>query len=128
MYIAKKHEVKLLEASRASNTDASDSVYTRARRVLQESKSDYQRYVAEFGYKHCCHVPRLHGDEWSLLTEVVVNYHKSNLFDEPKRAKKQDEESKKNLKRIRTDGDVVMEQSKDSSVDGLLDYEEFRRA
>ena len=88
MYIAKKHEVALLEASLAGNIDASDREYKRARRKLQDSKSDYQSYVADYGYQHCCHVPRLHGDVWSLLTEVVVNYHKKDLFREPRRSEK----------------------------------------
>lgn len=46
-------------------------------------KRDYFGHVKMFGYAHCPHIPRQHGEQISLLTEIVDQNKKYALFRVP---------------------------------------------
>eukprot|EP00353_Schmidingerella_taraikaensis_P018738 CAMPEP_0185623632 /NCGR_PEP_ID=MMETSP0436-20130131/60009_1 /TAXON_ID=626734 ORGANISM="Favella taraikaensis, Strain Fe Narragansett Bay" /NCGR_SAMPLE_ID=MMETSP0436 /ASSEMBLY_ACC=CAM_ASM_000390 /LENGTH=134 /DNA_ID=CAMNT_0028265743 /DNA_START=757 /DNA_END=1157 /DNA_ORIENTATION=+ len=105
MYLAKQQEANLYELSVEETSDA-DYNQQRSLKMAKLCKSDYQSYVSAYGYGHCCHVPRLHGEVISLLTEIVTDYDKAALFRIPLKPRKVVDSKNTQLRRIRTDGDV----------------------
>lgn len=63
MYLAKQHEAQLPEVS--------DDRQQRALNYANRMRRDYFEHVKKYGYENCCHIPRHHGEEISLLTEIV---------------------------------------------------------
>ena len=41
--------------------------------MAERYRRDYFEHINKYGYESCCHIPRHHGDEISLLTEIVNN-------------------------------------------------------
>ena len=53
-------------------------------------RRDYFEHVKKFGYDSICYIPRHHGDQISLLTEIVDQNKRSPLFRTPSRGKKRE--------------------------------------
>ena len=47
----------------------------------KELKEEYDEYVSRYGLSYCPHVPREHGEDTSLMVEIVEKNHQSNLFN-----------------------------------------------
>ena len=82
MYLAKMHEAHLYEVNDNMNDD-SRFVKQRALKMAIRLRGDYFDHVKRYGYTHCCHIPRQHGDQISLLTEIVEQNKKMALFKAP---------------------------------------------
>lgn len=88
MYLAKKHEAELYEVQEYDDgEDDIDIVKTRAKKMASRLRRDYFEHVKKFGYDSICYIPRHHGDQISLLTEIVEQNKRSPLFRTPSRGK-----------------------------------------
>ena len=71
MYLAKKHEAELYDVNELDGEDDIDIVKTRAVKNAAVLRRDYHEHVKKFGYESICYIPRHHGEQISLLTEIV---------------------------------------------------------
>ena len=65
--------------------------------MAERYRRDYFEHINKYGYESCCHIPRHHGDEISLLTEIVNNNKWKILFTNKHLKAKQIEEQKFNV-------------------------------
>ena len=75
MYLAKKHEANLFEeVTEATSPQDRDELAFRRQSAIDATillQRNYFAYVKRFGYEKCSYIPRHHGEEISLLTEIV---------------------------------------------------------
>ena len=88
MYLSKRHEESLYEVP-LDHDGENDVAFVkkRAKKMYQMNRRDYFEHIKKYGYKSCCYIPRHHGEEISLLTEIVEENKKQPLFKTPNRAK-----------------------------------------
>ena len=76
MYLAKQHEAALYEDGDLENITAQYESEALARKIRRE----YFDHIKHNGYDKCSYIPRHHGDQISLLTEIVEKNKKQALF------------------------------------------------
>ena len=83
MYLAKQHEASLYEEVDQESILAKNEAESLARRIRRE----YFEHIKHHGYDKCSYIPRHHGDQLSLLTEIVEKNKKQALFSIQKKNK-----------------------------------------
>ena len=68
MYLSKKHERKLSSTGSATDPET--------KRQASECKKVLYEYLNTHGIDHCYYIPREHGNEISLMTEIVDKQHR----------------------------------------------------
>lgn len=79
MYMAKQYEEDLSHIS-LDNIDINHGSVTKKEMSAQQLRQDYFNWIKKYDYKHCCHIPRQHGDVISLITEIVDNNKKDSIL------------------------------------------------
>ena len=77
MYLAKLHEARLITLINEGSEDI-DILANRTKRLALEHQAAYHRHVNKFG--HSVHIPRHHGEDISLLVEIVDKNSREHLF------------------------------------------------
>ena len=71
MYMSKKHEFELLP-------DFMQEMKEKYRKTVSECSKRYLDYCETKGIERSCHIPREHGPDISIMTEIVQKQHKLN--------------------------------------------------
>ena len=90
MYLAKKHEANLYEEGTTEHN-------AKVREYLN-LQAEYFKYIRRHGYEKCSYIPRQHGDEISLLTEIVEENGSQSLFYAKQETSSYENQAKDNRK------------------------------
>jgi len=85
VYLSKKHMQPLapIEARAAVSTE------------VERARHEYRKYVNEHGLSKSCSIQREHGDEISLMTEIVLKSSDKDMY--PAQSKRSSKVSKRKL-------------------------------
>ena len=96
MYLSKQHEAQLY--------DEQDSKKQHVLRMILRYRHDYFEHIKEHGSEcSCSHIPRHHGEEISLLTEIVTQNKKQDISRKPKKHATNELTGFNNLKQLRSE-------------------------
>ena len=71
--------------------------------MIPRYRHDYFEHIKEHGYEYSSHIPRHHGEEISLLTEIVTQNKKQDIFRKPKKHATNELTGFNNLKQLRSE-------------------------
>ena len=79
LYMCKSHERELLELLKIEDIVR----LNKAQKTKLRYEKQFQRYCKKPGVEMSCHIPREHGPDVSLMTEIVYSQVTSSLFPKP---------------------------------------------